>query len=152
MSWTDILLTSITALLAGTISAMGMGGGGILLLYLTAFAGVAQLEAQTINLIFFMPIAVIALIMHTKNKLVNWKVVLWVTIFGYAGVFLGYQTALFIGEDMLRRLFAVFLLFIGAKELFFKDKGEGEKPKRIHPAPPVGEGQEKIHQEENTLE
>ena len=46
MSWTDILLTSITALLAGTISAMGMGGGGILLLYLTAFAGVAQLEAQ----------------------------------------------------------------------------------------------------------
>ena len=49
MSWTDILLTSMTALLAGTISAMGMGGGGILLLYLTAFAGVAQLEAQTIT-------------------------------------------------------------------------------------------------------
>ena len=52
---------------------------------------------------------------------------------------------------MLRRLFAVFLLLIGAKELFFKDKGEGEKPKRIHPAPPVGEGQGKIHQEKNTL-
>lgn len=151
MNWMEILLTTVTAFLAGTISSMGMGGGGILLLYLTAFAGVAQLKAQTINLIFFMPIAVIALIMHTKNKLVNWKVVLWVTLFGYLGVFLGYQAALFVGEDMLRKLFAVFLLFIGAKELFFKDKGE-KALQKIHQAPAAAEDEEKIHREENTLE
>lgn len=52
---------------------MGLGGGMILILYMTLIAGMEQLTAQGVNLLFFIPIATAALIIHTKNKLVKWK-------------------------------------------------------------------------------
>jgi uncharacterized membrane protein YfcA len=62
---------------------MGLGGGMVLIVYLTVFAGFSQLAAQGINLVFFIPIAIISLVLHTKNKLVEWKkavpAVLWGT-------------------------------------------------------------------------
>ena len=48
------------AILAGfgsaVLASMGMGGGSILILYLTLMAGVPQREAQGMNLLFFLPI------------------------------------------------------------------------------------------------
>ena len=51
----------IIGFLAGFAGGLGVGGGGILLLYLTAFAGVEQLSAQGINLLFFLPPSVLLL-------------------------------------------------------------------------------------------
>ena len=40
--------------LSGVIGALGMGGGGVLIIFLSAFAGLDQLKAQGINLLFFL--------------------------------------------------------------------------------------------------
>lgn len=61
------------AFLSGIFASMGLGGGMVLIVYLTVFAGFSQLAAQGINLVFFIPIAIISLVLHTKNKLVEWK-------------------------------------------------------------------------------
>ncbi len=51
------------------IGAMGMGGGGVLLIYLTAFAHVPQLKAQGINLISFLPTGLLATVIYAvKNR------------------------------------------------------------------------------------
>ena len=51
----------LIALLAGTItgilSAFGIGGGSLLLIYLTSFAAIDQHQAQGINLLYFLPAA-----------------------------------------------------------------------------------------------
>ena len=57
------------AFLTGIFASLGLGGGMILILYMTIFAGYTQLDAQGINLIFFIPIALLSLIIHTKSKL-----------------------------------------------------------------------------------
>lgn len=67
------ILFYISAFLTGILASMGLGGGMILILYMTLIAGMEQLTAQGVNLLFFIPIAAAALIIHTKNKLVKWK-------------------------------------------------------------------------------
>ena len=114
----------ISALLAGffaaVLSSMGMGGGGILLVYLTLSAGIPQLTAQGINLLFFLPVACVSLVIHHKNHLVNWKMVLPAIPIGLIGVFIGSRLASWLGSDMLSKIFAVLLLWIGLRELLAK--------------------------------
>ena len=53
----EALLTFLCALAAGTLSAWGVGGGTLLLLGLTLLLEVEQRQAQTLNLLFFLPAA-----------------------------------------------------------------------------------------------
>ena len=74
------------AFLTGIFASMGLGGGMVLIVYLTVFAGFSQLAAQGINLVFFIPIAIISLVLHTKNKLVEWKKAVPAVLWGTAAV------------------------------------------------------------------
>lgn len=112
------VLDFLAGFVSGACSAMGVGGGSILLLYLTAFAGVSQLSAQGINLVFFLPTALCAILIHLKNGYVKWRSALASVIFGIPGVFLGSFIAGAVDKELLRTLFAIFLLFIGLRELF----------------------------------
>ena len=117
------MIESIVGFLAGFAGGLGVGGGGILLLYLTAFAETEQLAAQGINLLFFLPTAVFALWSHIKNGFVKWKNALVSALFGIPGVLFGYFIAQSIDKTLLRGAFALLLLFIGIRELFRKDEG-----------------------------
>ena len=104
----------------GIISGFGIGGGSLLVLYLTAFAGVAQQEAGGINLLYFIGCAPAALIGHIRNKAVEWQGVIWCVT---AGIATAIPTALLaegIDTHLLRRLFGGVLLYIGIRELFYK--------------------------------
>lgn len=114
----------ITGLLAGAAGGMGIGGGGILLLYLSAFSKIPQLTAQGINLVFFLPIAAAAIFIHIKNGFIKWKTAVVSVLAGIPGVFLGAFVAKNMEETLLRGIFAVFLLIIGMRELFGKAKTE----------------------------
>ncbi|WP_312640503.1 TSUP family transporter [Hydrogenoanaerobacterium sp.] len=112
----------ISSLLAGIAASMGVGGGAILLLYLTAFVGINQLNAQGINLIFFIPIAIIAVCIHAKNKFINYKSAFICIAFGLLGVWAGLWLTGVIREELLSKLFALLLLYMGIRELLAKDK------------------------------
>ena len=68
---------NITALLAGLFSGiiggMGMGGGAVLIIYLSLFTDTPQIKAQGINLLFFIPIGLTALIIYAFKKQIKWK-------------------------------------------------------------------------------
>ena len=70
MSWLTALLAGAAA---GVLSGFGVGGGTLLLIYMTAFAGVDQHLAQGINLLYFLPTAATALPAHFKNGFVDKK-------------------------------------------------------------------------------
>lgn len=110
----------IVGFLTGVLASMGLGGGFILVVWLTLFADVGQKAAQGINLLFFLPIAFISLIIHLKNGLVNKKLVKRYAVWGVLGAGVGTFAAVHIGNDFLRILFALFLLAFGIREMFFK--------------------------------
>lgn len=70
------MIEAIVGLVSGVVSGMGIGGGSILILYLTLFAGMAQQQAQGINLLYFLPTAASALVVHVKNKAIDYKLTL----------------------------------------------------------------------------
>ncbi|MCQ2483778.1 MAG: sulfite exporter TauE/SafE family protein [Clostridia bacterium] len=117
-----MILNIIAGVLSGILGAMGFGGGGILILYLTMFRNLPQLNAQGINLIFFIPSAVLALVLHTKNKLIDWKTAFKYIGYGLVGVILGFIFLKFIEENTVRKIFSVILILMGLKELFSKNK------------------------------
>lgn len=108
----------IAAFLTGIFAAMGVGGGMILIIYLTFFAGFPQLAAQGINLLYFIPIAVLSVIIHTKNKLIEWKNILPSLIFGTVAAVFGALAADYLGSEVLGKIFGGFIIIIGVKELF----------------------------------
>ncbi|MBR2042519.1 MAG: sulfite exporter TauE/SafE family protein [Oscillospiraceae bacterium] len=112
----------LVGFLAGFAGGLGVGGGSILLLWLTAFAGTKQLSAQGINLLFFLPCAASALFAHWKNGFIKWKTALHSLLFGIPGVFFGYFIAESIDKTLLRGAFALLLLFIGIRELLRKEE------------------------------
>jgi hypothetical protein len=117
------------AFLTGIFASMGLGGGMVLIVYLTVFAGFSQLLAQGINLVFFIPIAIISLVLHTKNKLVEWKKAVPAVLWGTAAVIISAWLANRIEQSLLSKAFGIFLILMGMKELFFKS--EKHKFKRV---------------------
>ena len=122
----NFFINCIAALLTGIAASMGLGGGMILIVFLTVFLNTPQINAQGINLVFFIPIAIVSLIFHSKNKLINWKEIIPAVIIGALGAVIGTFVAQYIGSPILSKIFAVFLLIVGVKELFSK-KQESHK-------------------------
>ena len=118
MNW---LLAFAAGSVTGVLSACGVGGGSLLLIYLTAFAGVPQQAAQGINLLYFLPAAAAALPAHRKNGLLARSVILPAMLSGL--VTAGAAAWLSNGLDtgLLRKLFGVFLLYIGLTQMLKKE-------------------------------
>jgi uncharacterized membrane protein YfcA len=113
---------NISALLAGLFSGilggMGLGGGGILIIYLSLFTDTKQLTAQGINLLFFIPIGILALIIYTVKKQIKWKAVFKFSIWGLLGSATGLYFTDFLGGEITGKLFGGLLVILGIIEIF----------------------------------
>lgn len=107
--------------LTGIAASMGLGGGFILIIYLTVFGGLEQASAQGVNLLFFLPIALFSAIIHSRNKLIEWKIVPFSVLAGIIGAAVGSFLSFVIDERLLRMLFAGLILLVGLKEVFYKE-------------------------------
>ncbi len=115
-----LAIAMVVGLLTGILSGFGIGGGSLLILYLTAFAGVDQYTAGGINLLYFLCCAPAALVSHFRHKRVELKAVLWCSLAGIVTSLVAAWVASVMNTDLLRRLFGLLLLYIGVRELFCK--------------------------------
>lgn len=118
-----IIYNVLAATLAAALAAMGVGGGGLAVIYLVLVLGVEQKAAQGINLVFFVIASLCSIPFHAKKGRIKWKLS---AIFASAGAFgaifgciFGAQTA----PRAVRTAFGVFLIFSGALALFGVAKG-----------------------------
>lgn len=112
----------LIGLISGVISGMGIGGGAILIPSLTLIFDFEQKMAQNINLLYFIPTAIIAIFVHSKNKNIETKGLLKIIIFGIVGAIIGSVIAINLKGEILRKIFGWFLLFMGISEMFKKEK------------------------------
>lgn len=110
----------IIGFFAGIISGMGIGGGAILIPAITMVLDVTQHEAQGINLLFFLPTAIVAVIIHNKSGRIEWGISKKISIYGIIGAIAGSILAINLEALILKRVFGVFLILMGAKEILFK--------------------------------
>lgn len=106
---------------SGLTASMGLGGGFVLMIFLTAIKGYNQIYSQATNLMFFIPIAIFSSIFHIKNKLIEVKLLIFFIVFGIIGIIIGLLILSILPMDILRKCFSLLLLFYGLKELFHKN-------------------------------
>ena len=127
MALTNPIVSGIAGTLCGIISGFGIGGGSLLMVWLTAVAGMEQMIAQGINLLYFIPTSIGALYSHIKNKMIIWSVILPAAILGSITAACGAFIANLISVKLLHKLFGVFLCFVGVKELLTKPSSREDK-------------------------
>lgn len=126
-SWLGAALAGAAA---GALGAMGLGGGGVLLLWL-ALSGVEQLAAQGINLTFFLPVGAVGVWMHWRAGLIQPRAALPMAAGGLIGLAAGVALAGRLPGALLSKLFGALVAALavregaGAARLFREKKGGG---------------------------
>ena len=121
---TEWLLPVLAGGVTGVLSGFGVGGGTLLLVYMTVFAGLDQHLAQGINLLYFLPAGLMALPSHVKNGYLAKSVLLPAIAAGLLLAAIAAWIATELEVGVLRKCFGGFLIVIGAMELFEKAKEE----------------------------
>lgn len=128
-NWQNLLAAGA----AGVLGAMGLGGGGVLLLWLT-LTGMDQRQAQGLNLLLILPVGLAGLWFHRKNGLLCSSCLPSLWLGGAAGVLAGHSLAGLLPEEGLRKMFGALLVVMALGELKTawkllregKEKGKGE--------------------------
>ena len=110
----------IVGTVLGFLAGLGTGGGSLLILWLTLVLGMEPSIAKTINLLFFLPAAVVSTLFRWKQGRVDIKKLLPAMIAGCvcAGIFA--FIAMNLDLRVLKKLFGGMLLATGCRELFYK--------------------------------
>ena len=114
-----MLIDFVIALAVSVLCGLG-GGGGIFVLYLTAFGGLKQVTAQGVNLIFFLSSAVGAFGINRKNKLIDFKICVFILLSGIPMAILGALVASKVGNELLSKMYGCLLIISGVYYLFKK--------------------------------
>ena len=106
----------------GFLTGLGIGGGSLLILWLTAVLNMDPTAARGINLLFFLPSAVIACYFRWKQGMIPWKKILPAIIAGStAAAFFSWLSG-YLDVALLKKLFGALLIITGVRELLFKEK------------------------------
>lgn len=116
-----IILLALSGIAAGILGGMGMGGGTVLIPLLTIFFNVGQKEAQAINLVAFIPMAMVSLAIHIKNKRVKKEGLLWIIVPAVLTSVGGGFAAQAVNGEVLKRIFGGFLLLLSVVQFFSEE-------------------------------
>lgn len=118
-----LIYNVLAATLAAALAAMGIGGGGLAVIYLVLVLGVEQKAAQGINLVFFVIASLCSIPFHAKKGRIKWKISAIFAITGAFGAVLGCILGARTAPKAVRTAFGIFLIFSGALALFGVAKG-----------------------------
>lgn len=106
----------------GFLSGLGIGGGSLLILWLTLVQGVEPAVARVINLLFFLPSAAVAILFRRKQGVLPFRKILPAMAAGAisAAVFTVWSRNLEV--SLLKKGFGCLLLVTGIREILYKPK------------------------------
>ncbi|MEO6546756.1 MAG: sulfite exporter TauE/SafE family protein [Ferruginibacter sp.] len=127
-----ILIVILIGIAAGMLSGLvGVGGGLIIVPALIFFLGMSQHSAQGTSLaLILLPVGILAVFTYYKQGYVDIKVVGLLAIGFVAGSYFGSRIAVNLSQEIIRKCFAVFMIVVAVKMLFF-DKKKEEKTTSI---------------------
>lgn len=123
----------LIAILSGLFAGMGMGGGTFLIPLITLLMNVEQEVAQCINLLVFIPMAVVDIIIYSKKKYIDYKNWWIISVPAVIISTLGALVAFRLPGSVLKIIFGSFISLIGIVQIvvlivkFIKQKSKDVK-------------------------
>lgn len=121
-----MVISILVGSLLGILSGLGVGGGSLLILWLTFVVDMEPPQARQLNLLFFLPCATASLLFRKKEGSVHFKQLLPGILAGCAAAFLISLLSRQLDTSLLKRLFGILLIFTGIREIRYKEKREGQ--------------------------
>lgn len=112
----------VAGVVLGFLSGLGIGGGSLLVLWLTLILGTPQEVARTINLLFFLPSAVIASLFRWRQGSLPFKKIYPAIIAGCLSAALFSYLGSLWNVSIVKKLFGGLLLITGIRELCYRKK------------------------------
>lgn len=109
----------------GFLSGLGIGGGSLLILYLTVVLQMDPSSARTLNLLFFLPCALIAAFFRWRQGAVDLNKLWPAMLGGCAAAFLFSRLSIHMDTGMLKKLFGGLLIITGLRELLYRPNRRG---------------------------
>ena len=111
----------------GFLAGIGVGGGSLLILWLTLVVGAEHGQARFINLLFFLPSALVACLFRWKQGSLEIRKILPAVLAGCASAAIGSWFSYYLDIELLKKLFGGLLILTGFRELMYKPR------KKEHP-------------------
>ena len=115
-------ITLIVGTGLGFLTGLGVGGGSLLMVWLTAVLGVDPLTARCVNLLFFLPGAAVAIFFRFRQGVIRWKHILPPAIAGCIAAAACSQLSTVVDNSIFRTAFGILLIAAGIRELLWKEK------------------------------
>jgi uncharacterized membrane protein YfcA len=118
----SLAVSLLVGTLLGFLSGLGIGGGSLLILWLTLAKNMPVTDARAINLLFFIPSALIACMFRWQQGRLEVRKILPAILAGSIAAALFAWFGSQWDTQMLRKAFGLLLLFTGLRELFYKPR------------------------------
>ena len=112
-----MIFTLIASFIIAALSGMGVGGGGLFVVFLALFSDLSQVTIQGINLLFFLFSSGSAVLLHLSKRQIFGSAVITMAIFGAIGSIIGSSLTALISPTLLRRAFGTILVIAGILSL-----------------------------------
>ena len=106
----------------GFLSGLGIGGGSLLLIWLTAVLHTDPHTARSVNLMFFVPSALTACFIRSKNRQLNLKTPIPAIVSGCIFALVGSWISTKLETVLLKKLLGLILIYAGAKEILYRPR------------------------------
>ena len=120
------MISILIGTLLGFLSGLGIGGGSLLILWLTIFQNLDPSAARGINLLFFIPCAIVAAIFRWQQGSLSLKKILPAVLTGCTASLIFSLLGARMEITLLKKLFGGLLIFTGLREIFYKPKTKRE--------------------------
>ena len=114
------LIYSFIGLILGYLAGLGVGGGSLLMLWLTVFLSIDTRDAQIINLLFFLSCAGSVTLIRLKKGTLQFRVLLPGIVAGCLFAIAASMVGKIISQELLRKLLGIVFLITGVRELLYR--------------------------------
>lgn len=118
----SVPVSIIVGTILGFLSGLGVGGGSLLILWLTLVLKMDPLSARSINLLFFLPAALISSAVRIKQGNLKAKKLLPAILSGCISAVVFSIISTMLDVQILKKLFGTILLAAGLRELFYRPR------------------------------
>ena len=108
-----MLFSAIISFIIAALSGMGVGGGGLFVIYLALFTDTPQLVAQGMNLLFFLFSASASVAVHLTKRKIYPLLIIILAASGAAGALFGTFLSRLLDPTVLRKSFGIMLVITG---------------------------------------
>lgn len=106
----------------GFLAGLGVGGGSLLLLWLTQAVGMAPPQARIMNLLFYLPAALVSTLFRVKPKTIDLKLVIPGLICGCVSAAVLSFVSRQINVELAKKLLGILLVAVGIREVCYRPR------------------------------